>query len=53
MEGAQEATVRALISKDVAGDPSRELSNETRSRRDGQGLDHWLAAERTLTRHYR
>ena len=26
MEGAQEATVRALMSKDVAGDPSRELS---------------------------
>jgi quercetin dioxygenase-like cupin family protein len=26
MESAQEATVRALMSKDVAGDPSRELS---------------------------
>ena len=26
MAGAQEATVRALMSKDVAGDPSRELS---------------------------
>jgi quercetin dioxygenase-like cupin family protein len=26
MEGAQEATVRALMSKDVVGDPSRELS---------------------------
>jgi len=26
---------------------------ETRGRRDGQDLDHWLAAERELTRHYR
>ena len=27
--------------------------DETRGRRDGQDLDHWLAAERELTRHYR
>jgi hypothetical protein len=26
---------------------------EARGRRDGQDLDHWLAAERELTRHYR
>jgi DUF2934 family protein len=26
---------------------------ETRGRRDGQDLEHWLAAERELTRHYR
>ena len=26
---------------------------ETRGRQDGQDLDHWLAAERELTRHYR
>ena len=26
---------------------------ETRGRRDGQDLDHSLAAERELTRHYR
>ena len=26
---------------------------ETRGRRDGHDLDHWLAAERELTRHYR
>ena len=26
---------------------------ETRGRREGQDRDHWLAAERELTRHYR
>jgi hypothetical protein len=26
---------------------------ETHGRREGQDLDHWLAAEQELTRHYR